>query len=103
MNDTPAVWNAICSDASDNVAVALAELTSAAIVQGAEATQVIDLIDAIPAGHKFAVTFIKAGAPVMKYGQPIGTATVDISAGAHVHVHNVTSNRAQALAPNASR
>jgi SAF domain len=30
---------------------------------------------------------------VVKYGNPIGTATSEIAAGAHVHVHNVASTR----------
>lgn len=40
-------------------------------------------------GHKVALLAITAGTPVIKYGRPIGTATVDIAAGAHVHSHNV--------------
>ena len=36
---------------------------------------------------------IRAGEAVLKYGSPIGTATVDIPAGAHVHTHNVASRR----------
>jgi hypothetical protein len=30
---------------------------------------------------------------VVKYGQRIGVAGADIAAGAHVHVHNVVSER----------
>jgi hypothetical protein len=29
----------------------------------------------------------------MKYGSPIGVATMDIPVGAHVHTHNVSSAR----------
>jgi len=29
----------------------------------------------------------------VKYGSPIGTATSDIAAGAHVHLHNLASAR----------
>ena len=36
----------------------------------------------------------------MKYGNPIGTATTDIAAGSHVHIHNVSSGRGRGdLAP----
>ena len=47
----------------------------------------------IPRGHKIALRTILAGEAVVKYGNPIGTATVDIQAGTHVHVHNVSSGR----------
>ncbi|MBO5755685.1 MAG: UxaA family hydrolase, partial [Clostridia bacterium] len=40
-------------------------------------------------GHKYALRDIKAGEPVIKYGNPIGIATADIKKGEHVHTHNV--------------
>ncbi len=43
----------------------------------------------IPAGHKIALSNIAAGEPVRKYGQIIGFAQSEISAGSHVHTHNV--------------
>jgi altronate hydrolase len=49
----------------------------------------IVLIDEIPAGHKAAVQRIPAGTPIIKYGQTIGFASIDIEPGEHVHVHNV--------------
>lgn len=48
---------------------------------------------AVPYGHKIALQDIPRGGAVIKYGLSIGTATVDIKAGDHVHVHNVESNR----------
>ena len=36
---------------------------------------------------------------VIKYGSPIGTATADIAAGAHVHTHNVASSRGRGDLP----
>ncbi len=47
----------------------------------------------IPANHKFALADIKAGEPIVKYGLVIGKASADIPRGAHVHVHNIESNR----------
>ena len=44
---------------------------------------------AIPAGHKVALSSVKVGEPITKYGFPIGLATADINAGDHVHSHNV--------------
>src|SRR5664279_5411918 len=45
--------------------------------------------DAIPAGHKVALWDIAAGETVERYGQAIGSATVPIDAGRHVHTHNL--------------
>jgi altronate dehydratase small subunit len=47
----------------------------------------------IPYGHKLALRDIAAGEQVVKYGLSIGSASTDIRAGDHVHVHNVESNR----------
>jgi altronate dehydratase small subunit len=49
--------------------------------------------DEIAYGHKIALRDIPKGEQVMKYGLSIGTASQDIRAGEHVHVHNVESNR----------
>ena len=43
-------------------------------------------------GHKYALRDIKAGEDIIKYGNPIGHATVDIKKGEHVHTHNVKTN-----------
>lgn len=43
-------------------------------------------------GHKYALTDIKKGENIIKYGNPIGHATEDIPKGAHVHTHNVKTN-----------
>ncbi|MBQ7058208.1 MAG: altronate dehydratase [Firmicutes bacterium] len=42
-------------------------------------------------GHKYAVRDIRQGEEVIKYGFPIGVATRDITAGEHVHTHNLKS------------
>ena len=75
----------------DNVATALQPLDKgqALDVGGVSVT----VREAIPPGHKVALRAIVAGEPVIKYGSPIGTATADIAAGAHVHTHNVASGR----------
>jgi altronate hydrolase len=44
---------------------------------------------AIPAGHKMAISEIRAGGPVYRYGNLIGYATTDIHPGEHVHTHNL--------------
>ena len=45
----------------------------------------------IPAGHKIALSDIKKGEFVVKYGFPIGTAVCDIKKGEHIHIHNLKS------------
>lgn len=43
----------------------------------------------VPRGHKIAVRTMPAQSVVHKYGQSIGRAIVDITAGDHVHTHNL--------------
>ena len=43
-------------------------------------------------GHKQALRDIKAGENIIKYGNPIGHAIVDIAKGEHVHNHNIKTN-----------
>ncbi len=43
-------------------------------------------------GHKVALTDIRAGEHIIKYGFPIGHATVDIKAGEWIHTHNIKTN-----------
>jgi altronate dehydratase len=76
----------------DNVAVATVTLSvgRSVALRGGDRLQAIE---EIPAGHKISVTEIPAGSPVIKYGVNIGTATRDIPAGSHVHVHNLESER----------
>ena len=46
----------------------------------------------VPFGHKVALRDIKKGEDVIKYGFSIGHATGNISAGAHIHSHNLKTN-----------
>ena len=75
----------------DNVATAL-EAIAAGERLDAGGRQVT-VREPIASGHKVAIAPIGAGEAVIKYGNPIGTATAAIAAGAHVHVHNVASTR----------
>ena len=75
----------------DNVATALQALQTGQSVDAGR--QSITVIEPIASGHKVALRRIAIGEPVIKYGSPIGTATVDIEPGAHVHIHNVASSR----------
>lgn len=46
----------------------------------------------IPLGHKVARVPLVAGTRIVKYGAAIGSATRDIGAGEHVHLHNMKSD-----------
>jgi altronate dehydratase len=75
----------------DNVATALQALEAGRQLEIGGV--VITAIDTVPSGHKIALTTIRSGEAVIKYGSPIGLATAEIPAGAHVHTHNVASTR----------
>ena len=71
----------------DLVAVALRPLRAGETVAADGGT--VTLREDIPMGHKTALREIRKGEAVIKYGFPIGEATEDIPAGAHVHTHNL--------------
>ena len=75
----------------DNVATALEGLEPGRRLEFGSTG--VTVLEPIPPGHKVALTDIAQGQAVMKYGSPIGLATVDIPPGAHVHTHNVASSR----------
>ncbi len=43
-------------------------------------------------GHKIARQQINKDQEIIKYGFPIGIATMDIEKGTHAHIHNIRSN-----------
>jgi altronate hydrolase len=71
--------------ASDDVAVALHDVQPGEVIGG------LTVRTAIARGHKLALHAIAQGAPVHKYGWPIGVAKTDIAAGDHVHTHNLAT------------
>lgn len=76
----------------DNVATAIGALApGVADLRGAAVATSVVVVDDIPDGHKVATAAIAAGAPVTKYGIPIGTALRAIPVGSWVHLHNVRS------------
>jgi altronate dehydratase len=74
----------------DNVATALEALDAGQVIAGPPPFTVRE---AIPRGHKVSMRVIAAGESVIKYGNAIGVATMEIPTGAHVHTHNVASTR----------
>lgn len=53
-------------------------------------------------GHKFAVSPIERGGPILKLGEQIGRASTDIAIGDHVHSHNVEPARRPVTADEAA-
>ncbi len=47
----------------------------------------------VPIGNKIALSDIKKGDTVWKYGHDIGRAVANIKKGEHVHVHNLKTKR----------
>lgn len=74
-------------DPRDDVATALRDIDAGSIVDLDGAP--LSVREPIARGHKVAVRDIAAGAPVLKFGFPIGRATAAIPQGTHVHVDNV--------------
>lgn len=56
-------------------------------------TITVKSMDAIPLGHKIALTDIEEGATLIKYGHDIGRSVANIGKGHHVHVHNAKTKR----------
>ncbi|QHQ34973.1 UxaA family hydrolase [Algicella marina] len=85
-------------DARDNVGVVVVE----GLTAGTEMLGVITHDNSdfrltagadIPIGHKVALTDLKAGDTVIKYGEDIGRMVGDAAKGGHVHVHNMKTKR----------
>ncbi len=79
----------------DNVATVLEDISpeQSVEIEGDDKSLTLSATQAIPFGHKIALRKIRSNAKVLKYGEVIGTATQEISAGSHVHVHNIKSTR----------
>jgi len=74
---------------ADTVAVAVEALAA-----GTEVTldgERLPLRDDVPAGHKIALRALEPGQQVVKYGLPIGHATVAMARGEWVHSHNLAT------------
>lgn len=88
----------VLHDAKDTVAVAVVEGIKAGtelnawIMDEDKIVQVTAKQD-IPIGHKVALTDMKVGDTVYKYGVDIGKVVEPIQAGQHAHVHNIKTKR----------
>ncbi len=84
-------------DSKDNVGVAVVDIKAGEKIVGfclEDRGQItLEAKDAIPLGHKVALSAIRRGESVTKYGITIGQAKEGITVGQHVHVHNLKTNR----------
>ena len=76
---------------ADNVAVLLEDAASESIEVIGGTRSTITGRQSIGLGHKIAVADVGEGAPIIKFGVPIGIAMVPINAGDWVHLHNCRS------------
>ncbi|MDA3816550.1 MAG: altronate dehydratase family protein [Prolixibacteraceae bacterium] len=74
----------------DNVVIALQDIPEGTTIK--VDGQSIRLIDEVPRGHKIALNDIAIDENIVKYGAPIGHALNNISAGNHIHIHNLKTN-----------
>ena len=78
---------AVLLDDIDDVAIAREMLIPGTVLVTAHGP--VAILEAIPAGHKVALRNIDSGNPAHRYGQVIGFTTRPVTAGEHVHVHNL--------------
>lgn len=72
----------------DNVVTALDELSvGIADIFGDFNENSIEVLEKIPHGHKIAITDIKKGEKIIKYGVVIARSTTNIKKGSWVHLH----------------
>ncbi|WP_297422245.1 UxaA family hydrolase [Clostridium sp.] len=74
----------------DNVVVALKDLTKNEVIE--VENKKVELKEDVKRGHKIAINDILVDENVIKYGYPIGHATINIEAGEWVHTHNIKTN-----------
>ena len=81
---------AIQVDEKDNVATTISEIKEGdkvSVKLGLETKQV-RAKEAVPYGHKIALTGIAKGSDIIKYGGVIGKAKINIKSGEWVHTRN---------------
>ncbi len=82
----------------DNVGVVVVEGLKAGtdmlgVVTETNSTIRVTATQDIPIGHKVALTELKEGDTVIKYGQDVGRMVGSAKTGEHVHIHNHRTKR----------
>jgi len=84
---------AVVLNEKDNVATALLDMPKGEYAfSSPDVTVVITVAEDIRAGFKMALSHIRPGDRIYKYGYPIGEASVEIHPGDCVHIHNMASS-----------
>ena len=88
----------IIHDEKDNVGVVVTDKITknqdcSCWVMENDKTVKIQSKDDIQLGHKIAMTELKEGDTILKYGHDIGKVVKSIKKGEHVHVHNVKTKK----------
>ena len=89
---------ALAMSAKDNIAVALEPIEAGDEVNvhvKGDIDKSVEAAETIPYGFKIALTDLKKGSSIIRYGEIMGLAMTDIKAGAQVHIHNVEGVRVQ--------
>jgi galactarate dehydratase len=99
MPSTPRTPLTIRMQAADNVAIVANDggLLAGTLLPGGVPGAGLTLRDTVPQGHKVALVDIATGAPVLRYGVPIGYALQPILAGSWVHERLLQLPAARAL------
>lgn len=86
--------------AGDSVGVATEDLDPGSSATGryrdeadGDTAPAVEVVDAVPLGHKIALTDLAEGDKVIEYGVEIGVATTAVTVGQHVHTHNLKGQR----------
>jgi (2R)-sulfolactate sulfo-lyase subunit alpha len=84
-------------EADDDVGVTAMDLKAGEVVQAVtlegEPVTEVTLIEDVPLSHKVAMRDMEKEKHVIEYGRKIGYASQVITAGSHVHTHNLKSLR----------
>lgn len=82
----------------DSVGVAVQDIepgTHKAVYMDSEREVTVEVMEAIPLGHKVALVELGKGADVIEYSTRVAITREPIAVGQHVHVHNVRSAKWQ--------
>jgi len=85
----------IILDLKDNVAILKmpANKGQTITLKSKSIHNVIKVKEKIPFNFKIAIKDIKKGDNILKYGESIGKATLDINKGEMIHIHNIEGLR----------
>lgn len=97
MSDSKQAIHFLVHDSADTVGVATVDLEVGQIAKGlfmdTQQAVEVEVLEAIPLGHKIALKDHSVGDSVIKYEADIGKVVADIPAAHHVHIHNLKTRR----------